>query len=201
MQNKTMVLFNLVTLALSPMLAAGAANEWKIDPAHSDAHFSVKHMMISNVQGDFGKIAGVANYDGEHFDKASVEATIPVTEINTRESQRDQHLKSPEFLDVAKFPSMVFKSKKIVVEPTGAFKMTGELTLHGVTKEVVLTGKAPGKPVKDPYGNTRIGTEATTQINRKDFGISWQKELDNGGAVIGDDIAITLDVELVKKEG
>jgi polyisoprenoid-binding protein YceI len=171
--------------------------EWKIDPAHSDARFSVKHMMVSNVSGDFGKITGKAKYDGVHLDKATVEATIPVADINTREPKRDEHLKSPEFFDVEKFPTMSFKSTKIEELPGGEFKMTGDLTIHGITKEVVLTGEAPTKPIKDPHGSMRIGASATTKINRKDFGINYNKALDNGGVMVGDDVRITIDVELL----
>jgi polyisoprenoid-binding protein YceI len=197
MLKRTALLGSLAYFALSP--AVMADDKWAIDPAHSDAHFSVKHLMISNVQGDFGHISGTANFDGEHFGKASVEATIPIADINTREPKRDEHLKSPEFFDVQKYPSMTFKSKKITSAPGGDFKMVGDLTLHGVTKEVVLTGKLSGKPIKDPFGKIRIGAEASTKINRKDFGISFQQALDNGGAMIGDDVAVTLDVELIKQ--
>jgi len=195
MFRRTALLASLAYFACSP--AVMADDKWAIDSAHSDAHFSIKHLMISNVQGDFGHISGTVNYDGEHFNKAVVEATIPINDINTREEKRDGHLKSPEFFDMAKFPNMTFKSKKIESEPGGDFKMTGDLTLHGVTKEVVLTGKLSGKPVT-AMGKVHIGAEASTKLNRKDFGLSWQKQLDNGGVMIGDDVAVTLDIELVK---
>jgi len=194
------VLASLACVVLNPAVMA-ADDKWAIDSAHSDAHFSVKHLMISNVQGDFGNIKGSANYDGEHFGKATVEATIPIGDINTREPKRDGHLKGPDFFDMEKYPTMTFKSKKITTESGDAFKMVGDLTLHGVTKEVVLTGKLSGKPIKDPFGKTRLGAEATGTINRKDFGLTWQKQLDNGGVMIGDDVAVTLDVELVKQAG
>jgi polyisoprenoid-binding protein YceI len=197
MLKRTALLASLAYFAFSP--AVMADDKWAIDSAHSDAHFSVKHLMISNVQGDFGHISGIADYDGEHFGKASVEATIPVADINTREEKRDGHLKGPDFFDMAKYPNMTFKSKKITSEPGGDFKMTGDLTLHGVTKEVVLTGKLSGKPIKDPFGKTRLGAEASTKINRKDFGLTWQKTLDNGGVMIGDDVSVTLDIELIKQ--
>jgi len=201
MLTRTILLSAMISFGLMQTAGYASDDKWAIDPAHSDAHFSIKHLMISNVQGDFSKISGSANYDGEHFNKASVEATIPISEIYTRESKRDDHLKSPEFFDAAKYPVMTFKSKKIATDDSGNFKLIGDLTLHGVTKEVVLTGKVPGKPIKDPRGKTRIGAEATTQINRKDFGITWQQQLDNGGVMIGDDVAITLDIELVKTDG
>jgi len=177
--------------------ALAESEKWAIDSAHSDAHFSIKHLMVSNVQGDFGKIKGEANYDGEHFNKASVEATIPVADISTREAKRDEHLKSPDFFDVAKYPNMTFKSKEISIKGD-QFQMKGDLTLHGVTKEVTLTGKLPDKPIKDPFGKTRIGASATTTLNRKDFGISWNKNLDSGGVMLGEDVSVTIDVELVK---
>lgn len=181
--------------AFQPSFAA--ENEWKIDPAHSDARFSVKHMMVSNVAGDFGKITGSAQYDGIHLDKAQVEATIPVADINTREAKRDAHLKSPEFFDVDKYPTIGFKSKQIEETSPGEFKMTGDLTIHGVTKEVVLTGTGLTKPIKDPQGKLRMGASATTKIDRKDFGINYNKTLDNGGVMVGDDVSVTIDVELV----
>lgn len=185
----------LSTLSLAPAISA-QAGDWSIDPAHSNAHFTVRHMMVSNVSGDFGKISGQVNYDGKHLDKAAVEAVIDATTIDTREPKRDAHLKGPDFLDVGKFPTMSFKSKRIVVLPDGRFKLIGDLTLHGVTKEVVLTADAPASPVKDPFGKIRMGASATTKINRKDFGISFNMPMDNGGVVVGDDVAVTLDVEL-----
>jgi len=198
MLKRTVLLTGLAYFVFSP-IACLADDKWAIDSAHSDAHFSIKHLMISNVQGDFGHIIGTAVYDGEHLTNASVDANIPIDDINTREPKRDGHLKSAEFFDVAKYPAMTFKSKKITGEAGGDFKMVGDLTLHGVTKEVVLTGKLSGKPIKDPFGKTRLGAEASTQINRKDFGLTWQKQLDNGGVMIGDDVNVTLDIELVKQ--
>jgi polyisoprenoid-binding protein YceI len=196
MLKKSLALFGILGFALAP--AGFTADEkWAIDPMHSDAHFSIKHMMVSNVQGDFGKLTGTAEYDGEHFDKAQVQASVPIGALTTREEKRDGHLKSPDFFDAEKYPTMDFKSKKITVKG-GEFKMYGDLTLHGVTKEVVLTGKVPAKAIKDPMGKIRIGTEAKAEINRKDFGLNWNKALDNGGAMIGDEVEVTLDVELVK---
>lgn len=178
--------------------ATAADDNWTVDPVHSDAHFSIRHMMISNVGGDFGKITGTAYYDGSNLEKASVEATIPVTGIDTREPMRDDHLKGPEFFDAVKYPTISFKSKKIEILANEEFKMTGDLTIHGVTKEVALKGPLPSKPIKDPHGKTRIGATASTKINRKDFGLTFEKTLDNGGALVGDDVAVTLNVELVQ---
>ncbi len=178
-----------------PALAEG--NVWKIDPMHSDAHFSVKHLMISNVDGDFGHITGTINYDGKDLAKATVEANIDVNLISTREEKRDSHLKSPEFFDAAKFPAITFKSTKI--EPTSAdnFKMTGDLTMHGVTKQVVLDGVIT-KPIKDMQGSPRMGASATAKINRQDFGVTWNKKMDGGGTMISDDVNIKLDLELTQ---
>ena len=150
-----------------------AITTWNIDPAHSSAHFSVRHMMISNVRGEFTKVTGKAQFDPQNPSKGfSVEATIDVNTINTREADRDQHLKGPDFFDVEKYPSITFKS-------TGAehgardLKLRGDLTIHGITREVTLDVEGPTPPTKDPWGNTRIGASATTKINRKDFGLTW----------------------------
>ncbi len=176
---------------------ADNGNVWTIDPMHSDAHFSVKHMMISNVDGDLGHISGSVNYDGKDLKKANVDANIDATTINTREPKRDAHLKSPEFLDTAKYPNIDFKSKKIEPLADNKFKLFGDLTIHGVTKEVVLDGEKT-EAIKDMQGNTRMGANAATVLNRKDFGLTWNGTLDNGGAVIGDDVNIKLNLELVK---
>jgi polyisoprenoid-binding protein YceI len=174
-----------------------ADDNWTVDPMHSGVHFSIRHMMISNVTGDFGQISGTAQYDGSHLDKSSVAATIPIAAIDTREPKRDDHLKGPDFFDLAKYPNMSFKSKKIETLPNDQFEIIGDLTIHGVTKEIALKGPLPSKPIKDPSGKTRVGATASTQINRKDFGLSFDKTLDNGGALVGDDVMITVNVELV----
>jgi polyisoprenoid-binding protein YceI len=191
----------LSVCALALIQSAQCADDnWTVDPAHSEAHFSIRHMMISNVTGDFGQISGTVQFDGTHLDKSSVAATIPVAGINTREPKRDDHLKSPEFFDLAKYPTMSFKSKKIETLPNDEFQIIGDLTIHGVTKEVALKGPLPSKPIKDPRGKTRIGATASTQINRKDFGLSFEKTLDNGGALLGDDVLVTVNVELISTD-
>jgi polyisoprenoid-binding protein YceI len=182
-----------------PSIAADSS--WTIDPAHSSAQFSIRHMMISNVTGDFGRVSGSANYDGTNIDKASVDATIPVANINTREPQRDQHLKSPDFFDIEKYPTITFKSTKIESAGNGQFKMTGDLTMHGVTKTVVLEGEGPTPEIKDTRGKIRIGASATTSLKRKDYGINYNQVLDNGGAMVGDDVKVTINLELVKGPG
>ncbi len=177
---------------------SGTNNLWKLDPAHTSAHFMVKHMMVSNIRGDFSKISGTASYDGKLLANSSVTAVIDASSINTNEPQRDQHLKSPDFFDVAKYPTVSFKSTKVEVQSNG-FKIIGDLTMHGVTKSVTLQAEPLPPAIKDPHGNLRTGTEATAKINRKDFGLAFDKNLDNGGALVGDDVDITIDVELIQK--
>jgi polyisoprenoid-binding protein YceI len=198
---KRLLLAGVVAAVVTWQPSFAAETTWSIDPMHSSAQFSVRHMMISNVTGDFGKVSGTANYDGEHLSKAAVDATIPVANITTREPKRDEHLKSPDFFNVEKYPTMTFKSKKIESVGKGEFKMVGDLTIHGVTKTVVLDGTGPTEAIKDPYGKTRIGASAKTTINRKDFGLSYNQVLDNGGAMVGDDVVVTIDIEMVKDAG
>ena len=175
----------------APVLAA----TWQIDPAHSNVSFSVRHMMVSNVSGEFTKVSGTVEGDEKTPAQTVVNATIDATSINTREAKRDDHLKSPDFLDVAKYPTIIFKSKKIEPSGSGQFKVTGDLTLHGVTKEVVLDVSDVTAPIKDPMGKTRAGAQASTKIDRKDFGINWSKVIDGGGLMVGDEVAISVDVE------
>ena len=178
--------------------AVALADTWNIDAAHSGAHFSVRHMMISNVRGEFGKVSGSMTYDAADPKKASVEATIDVSTINTRETKRDEHLKSPDFFDVAKFPTITFKSRKVEAAGKGKLKVTGDLTMHGVTKEVKLEVEGPTAAIKDPWGMERVAVSATTKINRKDFGLTWNKALEAGGLMVGEEVSITLDVEFTK---
>ncbi|MEK2647113.1 YceI family protein [Bdellovibrio sp. BCCA] len=171
---------------------------WQIDSAHSSANFSVKHMMIAKVHGGFEKLSGTLQYDPSDITKSSVEATIDAASINTREAQRDGHLKSADFFDIEKYPTIGFKSKKIERDGDD-LKVTGDLTIHGVTKEVVLDVEGPSAEMKDPYGNTKIGISATTKIKRKDFGLTWNAALEAGGVLVGDDVSISLDVQFAKK--
>lgn len=186
------------SLAAHPAVAADS-DQWKIDPSHSGASFSVRHMMISNVKGDFGDVAGKVTYDGKNLSKASVQATIDATTIDTNEAKRDEHLKGDDFLNVKKFPELKFVSTKVVPKKDGSFDLIGNLTMHGVTKKVTLKGEPLTKAIKDPYGNTRMGASATTKVNRKDFGISFDKTMDNGGALVGDEVKIDLNIELIKQ--
>jgi len=192
---KTLPVLGLV-LAL-PALAQAAA--WDIDPGHSVASFKVRHLMVSNVPGEFGKVTGVVNYDPADPTKSTVEATIDTTSLTTRQEGRDKHLKSADFLDVEKFPTITFKSKKVEKAGEGKLKVTGDLTIRGVTKEVVLDVDGPIAPVS-AFGGQKSGATATTKINRQDFGVSWNKALDGGGVVVGDEVAINIEVELSLKK-
>jgi polyisoprenoid-binding protein YceI len=171
---------------------------WNIDPAHSVAEFKVKHMMIANVKGHFSKISGVLLRDASNPANDRVEATIDAASIQTRDEQRDNHLKSPDFFHVEKFPTLHFKSTGAKVVGEGELSVEGDLTIHGVTKKVHFAVEGPTAPAKDPWGNTRIGLSATTKINRKDFGLTWNAALETGGILVGDDITITLDAQFVK---
>jgi len=192
--------FGMLAVALLLALPGlSHATAWDIDPGHSVASFKVRHMMVSNVPGEFGKVTGVVNYDPADPTKSTVEATIDTTTLNTRHEGRDKHLKSADFLDVEKFPTITFKSKKVEKAGEGKLKVTGDLTLHGVTKEVVLDVDGPIAPVS-AFGGQKSGATVTTKINRQDFGVSWNKALDGGGVVVGDEVAINIEVELSLKK-
>jgi polyisoprenoid-binding protein YceI len=171
---------------------------YQIDPAHSSAHFTVRHMMISNVRGSFSKVTGSAVYDPDNPAASTIEADIDINSINTGEPSRDAHLKSADFLDVEKYPTMVFKSKKVEPAGDGEWKVTGDLTIHGVTKETVLKVDGPTAENTDPYGNVRIGASASTKIKRGEFGLKWNAALETGGFLIGDELKIELELSLIK---
>jgi polyisoprenoid-binding protein YceI len=171
---------------------------WNIDPVHSIAEFKVKHMMISNVKGQFPKVTGKLTLDESYLGKSQVEATIEAASIETRDPQRDAHLKSADFLDVEKFPALSFKSTGIRQIRDGELAVEGSLTIHGVTRKVVFSVEGPTPPAKDPWGNTRVAVSATTKINRKDFGLTWNTALETGGILVGDEVTITLDIQFVK---
>ena len=188
-------------LAAALSLPAAAANSnWQIDPAHSSAQFSVRHMAISTVRGAFSKVTGSVVFDDKDVSKSTVEVTIDANSVDTRVPDRDNDLRSEKFFDVAHYPSITFKSRRVEQLAPGKLKVTGDLTIRGTTKEVVLDVEGPTGPVKDPWGNTRNAATATTKINRQDFGVKWNATLDNGGVVVGDDVSIVIDVELVKKD-
>jgi polyisoprenoid-binding protein YceI len=171
---------------------------WNIDPAHSVAEFKVKHMMISNVQGQFAKVMGVLTLDESEPTNSRVEALIEAASIETRDAQRDAHLKSADFLDVEKFSSLSFKSTRISLVRDAELAVEGDLTIRGVTRKVIFSVAGPTSPAKDPWGSIRVAVSATTKINRKDFGLTWNAALETGGILVGDEVTITLDVEFVK---
>lgn len=185
----------LMILAL-PAVAQMA--DWKIDSAHSAANFSVRHMMVSTVRGTFGKLTGTVQFDPKDLTKTVVEATIDVTTVNTNEPKRDAHLKSPDFFDVEKFPTMTFKSKSVKPVSPGKLKMTGDLTIHGTTREVTWDVEGPS-PELNAGRTIKSGASATTKISRKDFGIVWNRAIEAGGVAVGDEVSITVDVELDKQ--
>lgn len=175
-----------------------ATTTWKIDPAHSSADFKVKHMMISHVKGSFAGVTGTLTEHATDSSLSSVDASIDLTTLNTGDAQRDGHLKSADFFDVEKYPAMTFKSTTVTKKGDGEYSVTGDLSIHGVTKAVTFAVEGPSAPGKDPWGNTRIGISATTKINRKDFGLSWNSALETGGVLVGEDVAISLEVQFIK---
>lgn len=184
--------------ALSVPALAGAA-DWKIDSSHTNAHFKVRHMMVSSVRGEFGTTSGTVQFDPKAPEKTVIDAVIDASTINTREAKRDDHLRSPDFFDVANHPNLTFKSKKTKAKGKGKYEVTGDLTIRGVTKEVKLAVEGLDKEVKNPWGQTLVGAVAKTKINRKDFGLTWNQALETGGLLVGEEVEITIDVELVKQ--
>ncbi len=191
-RKKYVVTFGAILFALAAVSAVAQSETWQIDSAHSAAQFSVRHMGISTVRGQFQKVTGTVNYDPKDVTKTSLEATIDTNSIDTRVEMRDNDLRSAHFFDVQKYPAITFKSKKTESAGEGKLKITGDLTMHGVTKEVVLDVDGPSAPVKDPRGNTHVGASATTKVNRNDFGVS------GAPTMVGDDVSITLDVEFTQ---
>jgi len=179
--------------------ASAAASAWKIDPAHSSAQFAVKHLAISTVRGAFSSVNGSINFDDKDVTKSTVDVTIDVNSVDTRQPDRDKDLKSDKFFDAANYPSITFKSTKVEQAGAGKLRVTGDLTIRGTTKSVVLDVDGPTAPMKDPWGNNRAAVSATTKVNRQDYGVKWNAKLDNGGVVVGDDVAIVIDVEMVQQ--
>jgi polyisoprenoid-binding protein YceI len=193
-------MFRAILVAASLFLSGASAVQaqtWTIDASHSAAHFAVRHMMVSTVRGDLGKITGAVTFDPANPAAGSIDATIDVAGIDTREPGRDKHLKSADFFDAEKYPTVTFKSKKIEPAAAGGYRVTGDLTMKGVTKEVALEVEALRPAIKDQRGNARTGTTATTKLNRQDFGLTWSRTLDGGGVVVSDEVAVTIDVELI----
>ena len=188
--------FALAAVLFVPALVH--AEEYTVDPAHSAVRFSVKHMMVTTVTGNFGKWDAVINYDAKDPSKSVFTATIDAGSINTATEQRDTHLKSPDFFDIAKTPTLTFTSKKVAAAGKGKLKVTGDLTMHGITKSVTLDVTGPSAEFKDPWGNTKIGAEATATISRKEWGLVWNKAIE-GGDLVSDSVQITIELELAKK--
>jgi polyisoprenoid-binding protein YceI len=195
--SKTAIAIAIAIVVALPVLAH--ADTWQIDSSHTSVEFTVRHMMISNVKGQFQKTTGTITANGNDPASAKIDVTIDASSVDTRVERRDAHLKSPDFLDVAKFPTITFKSTKVEADGPGKWKVTGDLTIHGVTKPVVLEVEGSGEPIHDPMGNTRAGASATTKIKRSDFGLTWNKALETGGVMVGDEVAISIDVEAIKQ--
>ncbi len=183
---------------MSSTQEATTASTWNIDPVHSIAEFRVKHMMISSVRGQFTGVTGSLTYNESDPAQSRVEATIDAASIDTRDSQRDTHLKSADFFDAEKYPTFTFRSSRVARRAAGGLTVAGPLSMHGATKEIEFDVEGPTPPVKDPWGNVRIGVSATTKINRKDFGLSWNAALETGGVLVGEEVSITLELEFVK---
>ncbi len=194
----TRLLTTVSTIIALSLPALASATIWNIDPEHSNIGFKVRHLMISNVKGNFEKHKGVVEINDQDITKSRVEVSIDTASINTNVQKRDDHLRSAEFFDVAKYPTMTFVSKKIAKAGNDKLNVTGDLTLHGITREVVLDVEGPTGESKDPWGVIRRGAVAGTKINRKDFGLVWNKALETGGVAVGDEITITLEIEMIK---
>jgi len=182
----------IVAVIAISALAAAQAGTWQLDPNHSSAQFAVKHLGVSTVRGAFTKVSGSVTYDAADASKNTVDVSIDASSVDTRVQMRDNDLRSPNFLDVQKYPTITFKSKQAKMAGAGKLQILGDLTIHGVTKEVVLDVDGPSAQIKDPWGNQRIGASATTKINRNDFGVKGLP------GVVGDDISITIDTELIQ---
>ena len=189
-----------LTLGLwATMVSPSNAATWTIDAAHSAARFRVRHLLISNVEGRLGNVTGVVDYDENDPLRSSVEATIDTKGIDTGAPERDAHLRSADFFDVERYPAMTFRSTRVEKLGDRKLKVTGDLTIRGVTRSVVLQVEGPTSTITDPWGNVKAGASAIASVNRKDYGISWNKTLDGGGLAVGDDVAITLEIEMNRK--
>lgn len=194
------MLTTLSTIIALTLPGLAAASSWTIDQDHSNVGFKVKHLMVSNVKGEFSRFSGNLEIDDKDVTKSKVAVSIETPSITTGVTKRDDHLKSPDFFDVAKYPTMTFVSKKVQKVGNDRLKVYGDLTLHGVTKGVILDVEGPTRAYKDPWGNIKRGASATTKINRKDFGLTWNAAIESGGVVVGDEVTISLEVELLQKK-
>lgn len=195
--NRYLILF-LIALVLGIPLSGEAAN-YQMDADHSSIQFKIRHLTVSNVTGTFNKVKGASSIEGEDLATLKVEVTIDAASIDTRHQKRDEHLRTPDFLDVAKYPTITFVSRKIVKGDPGKLKVIGDLTLHGVTREITVDLEGPTPEIKDPWGNFRRGVTGTAKIDRRDFGITWNKVLDSGGLVVGNEVSIQIDIEWIRK--
>jgi len=195
----TRITLGATLAALVAVSSPAAATTWQIDSKHTAAGFAVKHLMISTVRGQFKGVTGTVTVDDQDVSKSVVDVTIDATTVDTGEQMRDKDLKSDHFFDVANYPTLTFKSKKVEQVSAGRLKVTGDLTIHGVTRQVVLDVEGPSPPIKDPQGNTRVAINATSKVNRQDFGVKWNANIDGGGVVVSDEVSITIDVEMIKK--
>jgi polyisoprenoid-binding protein YceI len=198
--NKTLASLVLSAAAL-PMLPTGLAHasDWDIDGTHTTAQFAVKHLVVSTVKGTFDKVGGTVSLDDKDITKSKVEVNIDPASIDTREPKRDTHLKSPDFFDVAKFPTLTFKSTKVVKAGKNKLKVTGDLTMHGVTKPITLAVDGPSAETKTPFGTTVRAVSLTGKLDRKDWGLNWNKALEAGGVLVSDEVQLDISAELVKK--
>jgi len=196
MKRSIVTLIAIFTLSI-PVL--GDAATWQIDPDHSSFQFKVRHLMVSNVKGDFTKAKGVVTIDERDIANLKLEITIDAASVNTGHAKRDEHLRNADFFDVAKHPTITFVSKRAEKAGMDRLKVIGDLTMHGVTREVTVDVEGPTQEVKDPLGNFRRGATAATKINRKDFGLTWNRVLETGGVVVGEDVDIFVEIELIKK--
>jgi polyisoprenoid-binding protein YceI len=184
----------MTTTAIDPTLTT----TWQIDPTHVNVEFAVRHLMISTVKGRFSDVRGTVTLNGDDLRTAAVDVTIGVESIDTREAQRDAHLRSADFFDVARYPTLTFKSRRVDAAGPGRFRVIGDLTIHGVTREVGLEVEEEGRG-RDPWGNQRAGFSARATISRKQFGLTWNQLLETGGVAVGDEVRIVVDVELVQQ--
>ena len=192
-------LFIILLMLFFMLPVSSHAATWQIDPDHSSFQFKVRHLMVSNVKGNFTKSKGVVTIDDKDITNLKVEVTIDAASVNTDNAKREEHLRSGDFFDVAKYPTITFVSKKVIKDGPDRLKVIGDLTIHGITKEITVDVEGPTPEVKDPWGGFRRGATATTRINRKDFGLTWNRALETGGVVVGDEVNIYVEVELVKK--
>ena len=191
-----------LVLTLALVVASQASAEvWTIDPAHTVAGFTARHMMITNVTGVFEAAAGTIDYTPGNPGATKADITIEAKSINTRNTRRDTHLRTDDFINVEKYPTITFKSKRVQNVRADGFDMVGDLTIRDVTKEVVLKVDGIAPPIKDPQGNRRVGANATTTINRKDFGVNYNRALEAGGVLIGDEVKINIEIQAVEKKG